>query len=358
MVAIPAGSFTMGAEKNNDEKPSHTVYIRSFLMGKTEVTQKLWIEVMGSNPSRFTVWGPDCPVESVSWDDVQQFITRLNQKAGQRYRLPSEAEWEYAARAGSTTEWSHGDIESKLSNYAWYDRNSGGKTQLVGQKLPNAFGLFDMHGNVWEWTQDCWHGNYTGAPTDGSAWVTNCDGNYRVLRGGSWSNSQANARSAYRYWNAPDVRYSFFGFRLARDQLAAGANETITKTQVATTTGSAAYKVDAAGLSLKEPIVYFDFDSFVIRADARPIIEVHARRLRSDSNLRVALEGHTDDRGVREYSMGLGQKRADAVRKALSLLGVSESQMEAVSFGKEKPAEPGNSETAMQENRRVEINYR
>ena len=121
---------------------------------------------------------------------------------------------------------------------------------------------------------------------------------------------------------------------------------------------AAAAAAAAAALAARERIVYFDFDSFVIRAEARPIIEAHGRRLRADAKLRVALEGHTDDRGGREYNLGLGQKRADAVRKALSLAGVADSQMEAVSFGKEKPAVPGNTEAAMQENRRVEINYR
>ena len=122
--------------------------------------------------------------------------------------------------------------------------------------------------------------------------------------------------------------------------------------------GAAAKAAAAAALAARERIVYFDFDSFVIRAEARPIIEAHGRRLRADAKLRVALEGHTDDRGGSEYNLGLGQKRADAVRKALSLAGVADSQMEAVSFGKEKPAVPGNTEAAMQENRRVEINYR
>ena len=121
---------------------------------------------------------------------------------------------------------------------------------------------------------------------------------------------------------------------------------------------SASASASASALAMRERIVYFDFDSFVIRAEARPIIEAHGRRLRADDKLRVALEGHTDDRGGREYNLGLGQKRADAVRKALSLMGVADSQMEAVSFGKEKPAVPGTSEAAMQENRRVEINYR
>ena len=217
MVVIPAGSFVMGSERNADENPPHTVYIRSFLMGRTEVTQKQWLDVMGSNPSRFSGCGPECPVESVSWDDVQQFIAKLNQKTGQKYRLPSEAEWEYAARAGTTTHWSFGNNESKLGDYAWYSANSGRQTQEVGQKLPNTFGLYDMHGNVWEWTQDCWHQNYTGAPTDGSAWTTGCSGNYRVLRGGSWYIIPANLRSAFRLSNLPVIRYFIYGFRLTHD---------------------------------------------------------------------------------------------------------------------------------------------
>jgi len=216
MVVIPGGSFVMGSEKNADEKPPHTVYIRSFLMGRIEITQKQWRDVMGSNPSRFTACGPECPVENVSWDEVQQFIVKLNQKTGQKYRLPSEAEWEYAARAGTTTEWSFGNDESKLGNYAWYGENSESETQAVGHKLPNAFGIFDMHGNVWEWTQDCWHQNYAGAPTDGSAWTTGCSFNYRVLRGGSWSSNPADLRSAIRCWYYPVSRNISSGFRLAR----------------------------------------------------------------------------------------------------------------------------------------------
>ena len=222
MVVIPAGSFVMGSDKNDNEQTTYLVRISAFLLGKTEVTQKQWLEVMGSNPSGFSKCGHDCPVESVSWDDVQQFIATLNQKTGQKYRLPSEAEWEYAARAGTTTEWSHGNDESKLDNYAWSARNSGNKAQAVGQKLPNAFGLFDMQGNVWEWTEDCLHETYAGAPTDGSAWTTGCSGiynnyDYRVLRGGSWSNFPALLRSAYRIRNLLSFRFNFYGFRLARD---------------------------------------------------------------------------------------------------------------------------------------------
>ena len=216
MVVIPAGSFTMGSDKSSDEKPRHTVYLQSFLMGKTEVTQKQWQNVMGYNPSSFSACGPECPVENVSWNDIQEFIAKLNQKTRQKYRLPSEAEWEYAARAGTTTEWSYGNDESKLGNYAWYTQNSGNKTQAVGLKLPNAFGLFDMHGNVREFTQDCGHATYSSAPTDGSAWTTGCSADDRVLRGGSWVNGPATLRSAFRNLLNPNVRLNSDGFRLAR----------------------------------------------------------------------------------------------------------------------------------------------
>ena len=217
MVVIPAGSFVMGSEKNASEQPRHKVEIRSFLIGKTEVTQKQWVNLMGSNPSRFSACGPECPVENISWVDVQQFIAKLNQKTGKKYRLPSEAEWEYAARAGTTTEWSFGSNESNLGGYAWYDGNSGRKTQIVGKKLPNAFGLFDVHGNVWEWTQDCWHETYAGAHTDGTAWTTSCSGNFRVLRGGSWYDFPADLNAANRTRNFPDIPNLVYGFRLARD---------------------------------------------------------------------------------------------------------------------------------------------
>ena len=171
---------------------------------------------MGSNPSLFSSCGDDCPVERVSWNEAQQFAQRLSQKTGKQYRLPSEAEWEYAARAGTSTKWSFGDNESQLGDYAWFDANSQGKTQRVAQKRPNAFGLFDMHGNVWEWLQDCWHGDYTGAPTDGSAWTTGCSSISRVLRGGSGDFYPAILRSAFRYAGTPVIRNINYGLRLAR----------------------------------------------------------------------------------------------------------------------------------------------
>jgi formylglycine-generating enzyme required for sulfatase activity len=216
MVVIPAGSFEMGSDESVRERPIHRVNVTSFLIGKTEVTQAQWRAVMGSNPSRFSQCGDDCPVEQVGWIDAQEFARRLSQKTGKDYRLPSESEWEYAARAGSTTKWSFGDNGNQLGDYAWYGANSQYKTQRVAQKRSNAFGLYDMHGNVWEWVEDCWHGNYSGAPIDGSAWSTACSSTTRVLRGGSWIIYPTDLRSAVRHSSWPDSRSGDSGLRLAR----------------------------------------------------------------------------------------------------------------------------------------------
>jgi formylglycine-generating enzyme required for sulfatase activity len=216
LVLIPAGSFQMGSIEHVASKPIRTVNIKSFLLGKTEVTQGQWKALMGSNPSAFKNCGDNCPVENVSWDDAKQYIQKLNARSRKQYRLPSEAEWEYTARAGSGGKWSFGDDESQLPNHAWFKDNRAGNTQGVGQKQANAFGLFDMHGNVWEWVQDCFHESYTGAPSDGRAWTSSCNGGERVLRGGSWSNGAAVLQSADRVRSFPDLRNDYIGFRLAR----------------------------------------------------------------------------------------------------------------------------------------------
>jgi formylglycine-generating enzyme required for sulfatase activity len=222
-VLIPAGEFVMGSSPScSDEKPVHNVTIeKAFYVGKYEVTQKQWQEVMGSNPSYFK--GDDLPVERVFWNDVQEFIKKLNEKEGtDKYRLPSEAEWEYACRAGTTTRYSFGDSESKLGDYAWYGDYPGGKTHSVGTKKPNPWGLYDIHGNVYEWTQDYWHSDYNGAPTDGSVWSG--DGAARVVRGGSWYHDAGGCRSAGRshdgpgrIFAAPGSRSYNIGFRLLKE---------------------------------------------------------------------------------------------------------------------------------------------
>ncbi len=214
-VLIQPGEFMMGSEEMSWEKPVHKVTVsKPFYLGIYPVTQKEWKAMMENNPSYFK--GDNLPVERVSWNEVQEFIKKLNEKEGtNKYRLPSEAEWEYAARAGTTTRYSFDDNdESKLDEYAWYESNSGGKTHEVGKKKPNPWGLYDMHGNVWEWVQDIWHGDYNGAPTDGSSWEG--DGSSRVNRGGGWNNSARACRSARRAPYDPGYRVNAFGFRLLR----------------------------------------------------------------------------------------------------------------------------------------------
>jgi formylglycine-generating enzyme required for sulfatase activity len=214
MVVILSGSFDMGSNGDEDEKPVHRVTIgKAFALGKTEVTQGQWKAVMGNNPSNCD----NCPVAKVSWNDVQEFIRRLNAKTGKQYRLPSEAEWEYACRAGGQHEYCG---SNDVGSVAWYGAfatpagNSAKATNPVATRQANAFGLYDMSGNVWEWVEDSWHDNYNGAPADGSTWQG--DGAKRVLRGGSWFSYPQNARAAFRFWNDPANRIVDFGFRLAR----------------------------------------------------------------------------------------------------------------------------------------------
>ncbi len=216
MVAIPAGSFDMGSNSGDDnEKPVHRVTIGyAFAIGKTEVTQGLWKAIMGNNPSKFATCGDNCPVEQVSWDDIQTFLEKFNAKTGKKYRLPSEAEWEYACRAGAQQQYCGGD---NLDSVGWYGGlakpagNSGKATNPVATRQPNAWGLYDMSGNVWEWVEDVYHDSYKDAPADGSAWQG--DSLLRVPRGGGWSYAQTAAK---RGGSESDYRFGTIGFRLAR----------------------------------------------------------------------------------------------------------------------------------------------
>ena len=226
MVIIPAGQFQMGDLNGvgyKSEQPVHQVTINySFAIGKYEVTfAEYYAFANATNRSLPDDWGwgrGNRPVIEVNWDDAQAYAAWLSEETGKRYRLPSEAEWEYAARAGTTTNYFWGDaIGNNRANCAGCGSQwDNSQTAPVGSFQPNQFGLYDTHGNVWEWVEDCWHGSYEGAPTDGSAWTSgSC--NTRVLRGGSWYGRPWILRSAIRYRYNPDFRSYNSGFRLAQD---------------------------------------------------------------------------------------------------------------------------------------------
>jgi len=243
-VIIPAGSFMMGMEEGGDYvKPVHRVNLESFKMMTTEVTVgqfRKFVNATGYETEAEQGFGayiwsgsdwemmPDAnwrnpyfnqsdnhPVVCLSWNDCQEYIDWLNQSdPGKGYRLPSEAEWEYACRAGTTTAYYSGDRVEDLFNAGWYDDNSEGGTHPVAEKTPNAWGLYDMHGNAFEWCQDWYHDNYEGAPSDGSPWLMP-EGDRRVQRGGSWIDIPLFCQSALRLGVAPNERSYYFGFRLA-----------------------------------------------------------------------------------------------------------------------------------------------
>jgi formylglycine-generating enzyme required for sulfatase activity len=237
LVLVPSGVFLMGSPDSDEdaqaiEKPQHRVQItRPFYLGASAVTQGQYRVVTGESPSRFK-GSDDLPVEQVSWNDAVGFCNKLSEREGvtpyyqsgmasppgaEGYRLPTEAEWEYACRGGSATRFSFGDDESSLGEYAWFRGNSGNRTHPVGQKRPNAFGLYDMHGNVWEW---CWDGceeNYYGK-SPGADPLGPSQAAYGVFRGGGWNYYPRDCRSAYRNWGTPEFRYYYVGFRVARVQ--------------------------------------------------------------------------------------------------------------------------------------------
>ena len=218
-VRIEAGTFRMGAPARragrSDDRSRYTIHIsQPFYLGKYEVTQGQWRAVLGDNPSHFTDCGDTCPVENVSWEDAQAFIEELNLREGIRvYRLPTEAEWEYATRAGTRTVYSFGNTKSQLRAYGWYRDNSDNTTHPVRGKRPNGWGLYDLHGNVWEWVTD-WYGDYpSGRVTDPQG---PSSGTHRVIRGGGWRYNARDCRTASRGIGMPGFRSSYVGFRLAR----------------------------------------------------------------------------------------------------------------------------------------------
>jgi formylglycine-generating enzyme required for sulfatase activity len=218
-VLIKGGCYQMGdtfGDGMPDEQPVHEVCVNDFYMGKYVVTQGQWQAIMGSNPSDFSSCGDNCPVENVSWIAVQEFISKLNKGTRERYRLPTEAEWEYAARSGGKQEkWSGTSSEADFGDYAWFNSNADKKTHPVGTKAPNGLGLYDMIGNVWQWMAD-WYGEtyYNESPRDNPQGPNS--GYFRVSRGGSWNNGARYVRASLRGYYNPFVSESYLGFRLVR----------------------------------------------------------------------------------------------------------------------------------------------
>ncbi|MEB3123910.1 MAG: bifunctional serine/threonine-protein kinase/formylglycine-generating enzyme family protein [Snowella sp.] len=232
MIKIPAGSFLMGSSEaevkrlnheysidlSNRELPQHRVTLQEYYLGKYPLTQEQYQAVMGNNPSCFQD-NPKNPVENVSWNDAKAFCQKVYEKTGQKVRLPTEAEWEYGCRAGTQTRYYFGDNENQLGEYAWFNKNSDAKTHPVGQKKPNQWELYDMHGNLWEWCEDSWHGSYAEKPESikqngNTIWPSSNELRH-ILRGGSWDLDPRNCRSANRYGLIADIWYNDLGFRLA-----------------------------------------------------------------------------------------------------------------------------------------------
>jgi formylglycine-generating enzyme required for sulfatase activity len=216
MVFVEGGTFTMGctseqeSDCDSDEKPAHSVTVSSFSIGKCEITLAQWKTIMGNNPSKFQ--GDDLPVERVSWEEAQEFISRLNKATGKKYRLPTEAEWEYAARGGTKNRNYKYSGSNSIDEVAWYEDNSGDKTHPVGTKKANELGIYDMNGNIWEWCND-WYGNYDSSAQTNP--VGALSGSYRVIRGGSWNYYAYGCRVANRLRYSPGFRNTRIGFRIA-----------------------------------------------------------------------------------------------------------------------------------------------
>jgi len=219
MILIQGGRFLMGSDPASDpdsfgdEKPQHQVAISDFYLAQFPVSQGLWQALMGENPAYFS--GLDRPQETISWDVAQECINKLSGITRQSFRLPSEAEWEYAARGGKFNLGCNYAGSKRVKEVTWYNQNSHGETKPIGRKFPNELGLYDMSGNVREWCADNWHSNYEHAPVDGSAWIDVEQGSIRVSRGGGWNYASRRCRSADRSLWDPDYRHFYLGFRLA-----------------------------------------------------------------------------------------------------------------------------------------------
>ncbi|MBN2329792.1 MAG: SUMF1/EgtB/PvdO family nonheme iron enzyme [Candidatus Omnitrophica bacterium] len=395
---IPAGSFMMGShgtekDREENEGPQHEVTItKPFYMGIHEVTQRQWAAIMSTYPSESTrkdssqkgLWrqkyyypsssvsknDPDCPVESVFWNDCQEFIKQLNSLGKGTFRLPTEAEWEYACRAGTTTRFYWGvDLDYKdISQYAWHTikkpsgREIVEKPHPVGQKKANPWGLYDMSGNVWEWCLDL-YAPYTEAPQMDPL-VTQSDDLRRVIRGGSWRRYAMRCRSAQRNASLPNHSTDFIGLRLIKE-IEIEEKEIIPVPKDSDQDGviddrdkcpntPKGAKVDEDGCWILEPI-YFELDRYEIKPEFHAFLDHVAHVLTLNPNLKMQINGHTCSLATEKYNLSLSENRAKAVLNYLLTKHAHKENLETKWWGENIPAAPNDSEENMKKNRRVEL---
>lgn len=385
-IYVPAGTFMMGSpeseiRRDTNEIQHQVTLTQPFYLQTTEVTQQQWLAVMGDHPSHFKNCGMDCPVENVRYSDVQKFITRLNEMESTiYYRLPTEAEWEYAARAGTSSAFFNGPMivegdfsrNPYLDSVGWYYRNAAHAPHEVAKKTPNAWGFFDMHGNVWEWCND-WQRPY---PFEAEIDPTGAEfGEARIRRGGSWAHYPEYCRSADRSWYDPEDRSPEIGFRMAITKLEKVVKPAPVAARPAPMPMPAPKpkpvvkprplpKPDPEPIPMPGPArvtqcilirdITFDLDSSRINSRMVPLMD-RAVELLKQYDGKIDLYGHTCSIGSKPYNMGLGLRRAESIKKYLVSKGIEESRIATKSFGEEAPKFTNLKESGRSLNRRVEI---
>ncbi len=372
LIRLKGGCYIIGDtfdKGREDEKPNKEVCIDDFYLGKYEVTQGQWAAVIGKNPSYFqkdafrilcglrlcvgcaeNVCGfvdlNKFPVENVSWDDIQEFLEKLNKRSGKEYRLPTEAEWEYAARSGGNKEkWAGTYFELELDKYAWYRDTSEYRTQPVGQMKPNGLGLYDMTGNVWEWVNDWYDGDYYRKIAKNNPEGPKT-GVYRVMRGGSWFEDPSVIRTSYRNSGFPYLRSTNVGFRLAMSAPKPPPEPPPPKKPMEVT-------ILEKGRTILD--VHFDFDKWNIKPKYHEEIKRFADVMKKYPDMKVTIEGHTCIIGGAKYNLRLSQKRAESVRNYLiQKLGIEPSRLTAKGYGQSRPIASNKTAEGRKKNRRIE----
>lgn len=351
-VYIEPGTFTMGSSpdepgRDGDETEHQVTLSKGFFLQKTELSQGVWEAVMGNNPSIFQNCGSECPVENVSWNKVMEFIELLNRKDPSfKYRLPTEAEWEYASRAGKKTAFANGGIltlgcesDSNLDKIGWHFGNSGKTVRPSAQKDPNAWGLYDMHGNVWEWCQD-YMADYPTSP------VTDPVGNsrelvpLRVIRGGSWYDCAKSCLAANRHAMDQVMATNYLGFRLVVERKEVPAPSI------------PAPPVFSSPIHF---VINFEFDTTKLTNESMVLLPKIIDAIKSRNPTKISISGHTDRSGSNDYNINLSRNRADVIAKILISYGIDPSIMKITFFGEEKTIIKTKDGVKEPKNRRSEI---